>query len=152
MSSRRPQGTPAPEGHHWMYWGVGAVVLALVVIGLITYSGKKETQQAQDKAAQLTQSFQQAGLRVPEDQETITRSFGTDGGAVCDNPASALGKAVLFDTLANGASFVGHRPVIVDRDVLKGEALILQTYCPDKLEQYRKKIEDKVKVDDVLKD
>jgi hypothetical protein len=150
--SAQPQGTPAPEGHRWIYWAVGGVVLLLVVIGLITYSGNKQTQEAQDKAAQLTQKFQQAGLRVPEDQDIITRSLGDDGGAVCDNPASALGKAVLFDTLVNGASFVGRRPVIVDRDALKGEALILQTYCPDKLAQYRQKIEDKVKVDDVIKD
>jgi hypothetical protein len=36
--------------------------------------------------------------------------------------------------------------------VLKGEALILQTYCPDKLEEYRSEIEDKLKVDDTIKD
>jgi hypothetical protein len=150
--SAQPQGPAEPEAHRWIYWAVGGVVVALVVVGLITYSGKKDSQQAQDKAAQLTQKFQQAGLRVPADQETITRSLGTDGGAVCDNPASSLGKAVLFDTLANGASFVGRRPVIVDRDVLKGEALILQTYCPEKLEQYKDKIQDKLKVDDVLED
>ena len=144
---------PAPERtHRWMLWGAGAVALVLVVIGLITYSGKKDTQEAKDKAAQLTQKLTAAGLTPPKDQDILTRSFGTDGGAVCDNPASSLGKAVLYDQLTNGASFVGKRPVIVDRDILKGELLILQTYCPDKLQKYKDKILDKVKVDDVLKD
>jgi hypothetical protein len=41
--------------------------------------------------------------------------------------------------------------VIIDRDVLLGEALILETYCPDKLEDYREKI-DELKTDDTLKD
>jgi hypothetical protein len=146
--------TPEPRegGHDWLYWTVGAVVLVLAIVGLITYSGKKETQEAQDKAAQLTQKLQQAGLRVPQDQDILVRSLGTDGGNVCDNPASALGRAVLYDTLSNGADFVGRRPVIVDRRMLVGEALILQTYCPDKAQQYKDKISDKLKFDDTLKD
>jgi hypothetical protein len=148
--------TPTPEpregGHRLLYWIVGAVVVVLAIVGLITYSGKKETQQAQDKATQLTQKLQQAGLRVPQDQDIIVRSLGTDGGAVCDNPATSLGKAVLFDTLTNGASFVGKRPVIVDRNALKGELLILQTYCPDKVQQYKDKISEKLKFDNTLKD
>ena len=112
---------------------VGAVVVVLCVIGLITYSGKKETEQAQQKAQQLTQQFEQAGLPVPADQDIIVRSLGNDGGSVCENPANALGRAILYDQLTNGADFVGRRPVIVDRRIVEGEALILETYCPDKL-------------------
>jgi hypothetical protein len=153
MSAATPTpGEPASStDRDWIYWVIGAVVLVLVVIGLITYSGKKETQEAQDKAQQLTQKLEQAGLPVPEDQDIIIRSLGTDGGNVCDNPASALGKATLVDQITNGADFVGRRPVIIDRDVLLGEALILETYCPDKLEDYREKI-DELKTDDTLKD
>ena len=134
-----------------IYWIIGGVLVVLCVIGLITYSGNKETQEAQDKAQQLTQKFKDAGLRVPQDQNIFVRSLGTDGGAVCDNPASALGKAALIDTITNGADFVGRRPVIIDRRVLKGEALILQTYCPEKLPDYQNKIDD-LKTDDTLKD
>jgi hypothetical protein len=134
-----------------IYWVLGGVLVVLCVVGLITYSGKKQTREAQDKAQQLTQKFQAAGLRVPQDQDIFVRSLGTDGGAVCDNPASALGKAALVDTLTNGADFVGRRPVIIDRRILKGEALILQTYCPDKLADYKSKIDD-FKTDNVLKD
>jgi hypothetical protein len=88
---------------------------------------------------------------VPKHQDIIVRSLGTDGGNVCDNPASALGRATLLDQLANRASFVGRRPVIVDRDIVRREALIMETYCPDKLDEYRDKIDD-LKFDDVIKD
>ena len=46
---------------------------------------------------------------------------------------------------------IGRRPVIVDRDLIRGEALILETYCPDELEEYRDKFDD-LKFDDVIKD
>ena len=88
---------------------------------------------------------------MPQDQSIIINSLGDDGGAVCENPGKGSGKAVLFDTLANGASFVGRRPVIVDRNILKGEALILETYCPDKLPGYQDRIKD-LKTDDTIKD
>jgi hypothetical protein len=132
-----------------IYWILGAVVVILMIVGLITYSGEKKDQEAQDKAQQLTQKFEQAGLPVPEDQDIIVRSLGNDGGNVCDNPASALGRAILFDQLTNGADFVGRRPVIVDRNVIRGEALILQTYCPDKLADFREKFDD-LKFDDTV--
>jgi hypothetical protein len=134
-----------------IYWVLGGVVVVLSVIGLITYSGEKKDQEAQDKAQQLTQKFAAEGLRVPQDQDIIVRSLGTDGGAVCDNPGSSLGRALLFDQLTNGASQVGRRPVIVDRNVVRGELLILQTYCPDKLSEFRDKFDD-LKFDDVIKE
>ena len=137
--------------HNWLLWAAGGVALVLCVIGLVTYSGKKETQQAQEKAQQLTQKLQAAGLRVPEDQNVFVRSLGSDGGAVCDNPATALGKATLLDTITNGADFVGRRPVIIDRRILQGEKLILETYCPEKLGDYQDKVND-FKTDNVLKD
>jgi len=142
----------APEGrsHRWLYLAVGAVVVVLVVIGLITYSGNKESREAEQKAQELTQRLQEAGLRVPQDQDIIVRSLGTDGGAVCENPANALGKALLNSALVNGASFVGQRPVIVPRHVVQGELLILDVYCPDKVQKYKDKIDD-LKFDDTIK-
>jgi hypothetical protein len=132
-----------------LYWIIGGVAIVLAVIGLITYSGKKDDQQAQQKAAQLSQSLQRAGLFVP-DEDILVRSLGSDGGAVCDNPASTLGRAALLDQMTNGGSFVGRRPVIVDSRLLAGEALILQTYCPEKLQQFRDKT-DELKTDNVIK-
>jgi hypothetical protein len=143
-----PEGAVASEpasggkSHRRLYLIIGAILLALVVVGLVTYTAGKNNQAAQAKAQELTQKFQQAGLPVPQDIKTITESLGTDGGAVCDNPANALGKATQNDLLTNGADFVGRRPVRIDRRIVIGEALILQTYCPDKLAQYQKRLDD----------
>jgi len=123
-----------------MYWIIGGVVVVLIVVGLLTYTAAKNNTEAKQKAQQLEQKFTQAGLPVPASTEDIARSLGTDGGAVCQNPANALGKATLNDMIDNGADFVGRRPVIFDRRLLVGEALILQTYCPEKLKPYQDKI------------
>jgi hypothetical protein len=139
------------DDNRWMYWLIGALVLALAVAGVIAWNNNQDDRQAQEKAAQLTQKLEQAGLRVPQDQSIIINSLGDDGGAVCENPGKGLGKAVLFDTLVNGASFVGRRPVIVDRNILKGEALILETYCPDELPGFQERFDD-LKTDDVVKE
>jgi hypothetical protein len=133
--------------NNWLYWVIGGVVVVLCIIGLFTYSEKKETQQAEAKAQQLTQKLEAAGLRTPEDPKVFVRTLGDDGGAICDNPGESFGKAILFDQLSNGASHVGRRPVIVDRDILRSQALILETYCPDQLEHYREAIDD-LKTDD----
>lgn len=140
----------APPSHRTLYIVVGAVVAALALFGVIAYDTAQDNQAAQDMALQLTQSFEQAGLPVPADQEQIVATLGDDGGAVCANPANALGKALLLDSLANGASFVGRRPVIADSKILLGEALILQIYCPDKLAPYQAKI-DALKTDTTIK-
>ena len=88
---------------------------------------------------------------MPDDQDILIRSLGSDGGAVCDNPANALGRATLLDQMTNGADFVGRRPVIVDPRVLVGEALILQTTARRSCEEFKDKIDD-LKTDDVIKD
>ena len=141
--------TQQSDGMRVVYWVLGAILVILVVIGLVTYSGEKSTAEAQQKAQELTQKFEQAGLPVPQDQDIIVRSLGTDGGAVCENPANALGKAIQNDMLTNGADFVGRRPVIVDRRIVLGEALILATYCPDELAKYQDRI-DELKYDDTI--
>ena len=133
------------------YWIIGAVLIDMAIIGLVTYSGKKEDEAAQQKAAQLTVALKQAGLKGPVDQDILVRSLGSDGGAVCDNPANALGRATLLDQMTNGADFVGRRPIIVDSRVLVSEALILQIYCPEELQEFKDKTQD-LKTDDVIKD
>lgn len=132
------------------YWVIGIVLVVLCVIGLLTYSQQKNDQEAQAKAQQLVTKFQAAGLPVPQDLTILTRTLGTDGGAVCDNPASAFGKALLADQVTNGASFVGRRPVIFDRRFVLGEALILQTYCPEELPGFRQDVLDQYKFDNTV--
>jgi len=129
---------------------LGGVLLLLVVIGLITYGSNARTAEAEQKAAALTQKLEAAGLRAPVTDDVFIRTFGTDGGNVCDNPGDALGKATLFSMFTNGAAFVGQRPVIVDRRLIQGQLLIMETYCPEELEKFRDEVED-LKFDDVIK-
>ncbi|SDJ03280.1 hypothetical protein SAMN05444157_1378 [Frankineae bacterium MT45] len=144
-----PVAPESEKSNRVLYWVVAIVVVILVVIGLFAFKEAKTNQDAKDKAHTLSQKLTSAGLTAPK-EETLVRTFGTDGGAVCENPANALGKATLLSLLSNGASFVGQRPVIVDRRVLQGELLILQTYCPEKVSKYQDAI-DKLKTADVIR-
>jgi hypothetical protein len=153
MTATAPEPTGRETGepdHRVMMWVIAGVLVVLAIVGLITYSSNKNDAEAQQKAQQLTQAFRQAGLAVPVNQDIITRSLGNDGGAVCDNPATALGRAIFLDQLTNGADFVGRRPVVGDRKVVQGQALIMQVYCPDKLQEFRDKFDD-LKLDDTIK-
>ena len=146
-----PPDLPAPREPRWIYWVVGAAVVVVAVIGLIVYNTQQNNEEAQQKAEELAQKFEAAGLPVPEDLDALVNTLGTDGGAVCDDPDAALRKAILYDLLTNGASFVGRRPVIFDRRFVRGELLILETYCPDELDAFRDTIDD-LKVDDTIRD
>ena len=148
--SRPPVEPPSDTGDRLVYWIIIGVVVLLAIVGIITYSSNERTDEAQQLAAELTQKLEAEGLNAPEDQDILIRSLGTDGGAVCDNPANALGRALLFDNLTNGASFVGRRPVIADSNVVRGELLILDTYCPEAVEEFQDKFDD-LKFDDTVK-
>jgi hypothetical protein len=138
--------------NRWIYWGIGVILIALTLFGLIAYDAAQDNEEARAKARQLTQKLEQAGLAAPADPDMFVNTLGTDGGAVCDNPANALGKAILADQLTNGASFVGRRPVIADNRFVAGEALILEVYCPEKLEEFRREVVDELKFDDTVED
>lgn len=118
----------------------GALALVLVVC-LVFYRSAQSSQQAEDKATQLTAALQKAGVRAVPSQEQIVRVLGDDGGATCKDPASALRKALLFSQLTNGAAGPGMRPVIVDSKIFKGQLLVIQIYCPDQLPQFQQLVE-----------
>lgn len=132
------------------YWGIGLLLLVLVVIGLVTYSGEKESERATAKAAELTAKYEAAGLTAP-DERIIIRTLGDDGGNVCDNPAESVGLALINDSLANGASHVGRRPVIADVRALQGQKFIFETYCPEELEDFQKELSE-YKTDETIKE
>jgi len=112
------------------------LLVALTVIGLITFRGARETERAGEKADQLTQEIEAAGGTAPS-REQIMRVLGDDGGAVCANPNEALSRATFLGMLMNGASGPGARPVIADNQVVQGQLLIVEVYCPDELDEFQ---------------
>ena len=124
-----------------IYLVVTAVVVALMVVGLFTFRSAKSTQRAEQKADELIAAIQDEGGTAPS-RDQIVRVLGEDGGATCTDPNKALTRAILLAQLANGAAGPGARPVIADSRVVKGQTLIIQVYCPDQLDDFKKFVED----------
>jgi hypothetical protein len=133
-----PSGT---KSHRLTYIVIGAVVAVLLVVGIVAYGNEKDTREAREKAARLEQAWERAGLPAFADTDTIVRTLGSDGGAVCDAPNDALTKAQLKAQLSNGAAGPAMRPIQVDRQVVVGEALVLAVYCPEKLPDFRELVD-----------
>ncbi|MFI0964196.1 hypothetical protein ACH4S8_22705 [Streptomyces sp. NPDC021080] len=135
--------------HKWIYYGAIVVLLGLVVAGLVRYKAITTNNRAVSKANELADAAVKAGLPRP-DTELIAGLLGTDGGLVCDDPASALKSALWKINVSNGAAFVGQRPVIGDGRTLRAEATIIEIYCPEKLDKIKDKL-DSLKTDDTVR-
>ncbi|WP_436533132.1 hypothetical protein [Actinoplanes sp. HUAS TT8] len=127
--------------NRWVYVVVGAVFLLLAGVALVSYHGKKETEQANAKADQLQTALSAAGLRVPY-KDSIVRVLGDDGGAVCYNPDDALRRGILYGMITNGAAGPGQRPVLADNKLLQGQLLIIKVYCPQYIDAFQDVIAD----------
>jgi Tfp pilus assembly protein FimT len=131
------------------YIVVGVVILVLTVVALLTFHSGKSSQQAQQKAVQLSAALTAAGARAPS-QETLVRLFGNDGGAVCDDPNGSLRRGVLTQQLMNGAAGPGMRPVIADRRVVTAQLLVMKVYCPDEVPTFQEFV-DSLDLGDTVK-
>lgn len=122
------------------------IVLAVIFVGAMIvfasiYNTNKKNDQAVDKANQLSAELASAGLPVPSAQQ-IYNVLGDDGGAVCNAPANALVKSILYGQLTNGAAGPGQRPIIADNKMVQGVALIIKVYCPEQAEDFQQVVDD----------
>lgn len=131
-----------------LYLVVGAAIGILMVLALILYRSADQTRDAEAKADELIAALADAGAMVSPSTDQVVNVLGDDGGAVCANPNDALSRATLQAQLANGATGPGSRPVISDRNILRGQLLIIEIYCPDELEEFQEYV-DSLKTDDV---
>ena len=125
----------------WIYLTACVLLGALLIAALLSFRAAQESQEAEAKAEELRTALDAAGARTP-DTVQIVRVLGTDGGATCENPNGAFGRAILHAQLVNGAAGPGVRPVIVDSRVFRGQLLIIEVYCPEELEEFRVFVED----------
>lgn len=133
--------TQSHRERSWIYITSCVLLAGLVIAGLIAFRGARETARAEDKADELIAALEQAGARTP-DRDLIVRVLGDDGGATCQDPNGALNRATLFSLLSNGASGPGLRPVVAESRAVQGQLLIIETYCPDELDDFQKFVED----------
>ncbi|WP_426561970.1 hypothetical protein ACPPVT_16090 [Angustibacter sp. McL0619] len=126
-----------PRSRWIVYTTVGLLFVALMIVMLTQYRGQPDPQSdvAQQKAQQLGEAINEAGYPSP-DVDSIARVLGQDGGAVCASPQDALTQGLLKVTMSNGAAGPGMRPVRIDRIVVGGQRLIIQTYCPEQLADF----------------
>jgi len=129
---------------------VGVVVLAALIVGLIAYKRNVNDLASQVKADQLLAQFTAAGLPTPS-RDQIVGTLGHDGGAVCANPGNALKKGIRDGLGSNGAGGPGQRPVPIDRELVQGELLILQVYCPNEVTVFERYVRG-LKAADVIKE
>ena len=127
------QDEGSAQRHRKLRWGIGVVLIVLLVAGLLIFKPGKNDQAARHKADQVVALFAAHHLVVPVDHKTLIDVLGTTGGPVCANPSGALTKALQDQQLSNGAATVGSRPIRVDRQVFYGEELVISVYCPAKL-------------------
>jgi len=113
-----------------------ALVIALMIIGLAAWRSASTGQEAEAKADQLIAAISTLGVRTPA-RDQVVNLLGTDGGPICVNPNEALARAGAMAGMANGAGGPGTRPVIATARIVRGEALVLSIYCPDKLPAFQ---------------
>jgi Tfp pilus assembly protein FimT len=131
-----------PRRERSIIYAITVVVLVvLAVIAVVSFFSARETAEAQEKADELIQSLEDAGADVTLSAEQIAGVLGDDGGVVCANPNAALSRAALLDRLSNGAGGPGQRPILAQDRMVEAGVLIIQTYCPDELEEYQQFID-----------
>jgi hypothetical protein len=150
MSSKDDYTDSTEKGDRFIYWCAGALVLVLVVIGLVSYRGAKQDQEADQKAGELITLLQRAGVERLPSTDQVARVLGTDGGSVCQDPGNALRKATLYSMISNGAAGPGMRPVVTDNRLLRGQLAVISVYCPDEFQKVRDYLDD-LKTDDVVR-
>lgn len=136
----RPENT-----HLTIYLVAFALFVGLAVWGLAVFHHNEDDAQAKAKATELAAQFSAAGL-TPIDVDATARVLGTDGAAVCAD-GSALREGQLDQQLVSGAAGPGQRPVIVTRDLVEGERLVLTVYCPDRVADFDQYVENLKLVD-----
>jgi len=103
----------------------------------------RDTSLARSRANHLIYLFVIHHLAVPVDRSSLIDVLGTNGGPVCARPNGALTRALQDEQASNGAATVGSRPVRIDREVVIGEQLVIQVYCPGKLAGFRTYVDGK---------
>ena len=118
--------------------GALAVTALLVLSGCSSTSDEDEATE-KERAEQLVDAVHAAGLAPRLTVDVAESMYGTDAPAMCDVYDDGLSTAEKNVILGNPAQ--GRRKTITDDAVAYG-AIVVQTYCPDSLDEYEDAVAD----------
>ena len=127
----------------WLPWAIATLVVVLAVAGVVIYKHGKDNQVARARAGEVIALFEAHHLATPVTRNEVINVLGTNGGPVCANPNGALTQALRNQQFSNGAATVGSRPTRVSKEVVLGQELVIQVYCPQKLAGFRRYVNGK---------
>ncbi|OOC01140.1 hypothetical protein [Amycolatopsis azurea] len=117
-----------------VYVVVGLVLGVLLVAGYLLFRSARSNVEAEEKANILITRLVQEGARTPS-QEQLVRLFGTDGGSICADPDAAFARATSEGGISGGGP--GTRPVLPEGTLARGQLLVVEVYCPEKLAGFK---------------
>ena len=116
-------------------------VAGLTATLLLTACGPSDSEKAEEDAlaTQFVDAAHAAGIAPHMTVDAAAALYGTDASSVCDafdGDLSTSAQNVLFGTLARG-----RRKAITDEAVTHSR-LVVQTYCPDQLDDFDRAVQD----------
>ncbi|OXM45325.1 hypothetical protein [Amycolatopsis alba] len=129
-SSRRQRKT--------VYLVVGIALGVLLLAGYLLFRSAHSTTEAETKADLLVTRLVQEGARTPS-RDQLVRLLGTDGGSICADPNAAFARATSEGGISGGGP--GTRPVLPVSTLVRGQTLVIEVYCPEKLEGFQQYLE-----------
>jgi len=117
-----------------VYVVVGLVLGVLLLAGYLLFRSARSNVEAEEKANILITRLVQEGARTPS-QEQLVRLFGTDGGSICADPDAAFARATSEGGISGGGP--GTRPVLPESALIRGQLLVVEVYCPEKLAGFK---------------
>jgi hypothetical protein len=134
---------PIPERHayahdnRWLLRIIGALMVALVIVGVVAFVHPSDNAAARAKAVKLESLLRREGLPLPASLSVFAQSLGTDGGLVCKSSGYNLTDAILNQQNSAGSGgLTAGRPLPVASEILNGQLAIIDVYCPSRAKAF----------------
>jgi hypothetical protein len=116
-------------------WGIAIFFTLAALALLLTYDPPDGTTRAAERsAAEFVAALEAQGLTAP-DEDVVARVYGSTGGRACELTGSDEDRAIgLLNAQQTGE--VNRRPAQLDRRTFDYQRTMVQTYCPDQLDDF----------------
>ncbi len=127
--------------HRTIWIVVGVVMAALLVVMFVAWDYDRDSTEAKEKAAELIELYDAAGIATPLDAEQVAKIYGTDGGTVCRIGDDEALQGWIKAHIGVGGAFY-FRATDLDRDAVEGALIAASVYCPDQLAKLQEFVGD----------